>query len=184
MPRRALPELRMETLFVVPSARSRHEAAPLWPERERYLLHLLRQGTSRQNVRSTASVLLQVVRLLELSTMRTVDCSEIEAAAKIWATEADLHLTRKPGKKTFGVFCARARAWLRFHGQFTKDPPGLFASLLNEFRNELKNVRGLTPDTVHGYTSRSKNFLDWLPSTHESLSYVTVKDVDAYLDAR
>lgn len=174
----------METLFVVPNARSRHEAAPLWPERERYLLHLLRQGTSRQNVRSTASVLVQVVRLLELSAMRTVDCREIEAAARIWATEDDLHLTRKPGKKTFDVFCARARAWLRFHGKLTKDPPGPFTSLLNEFRNELKDVRGLAPDTVHGYINRSKNFLDWLPSTHESLSFVTVKDVDAYLDAR
>jgi integrase/recombinase XerD len=179
-----MPELSMEALFVVPSARSRHEAAPLWPERERYLLHLLRQGSSQQNVRSAASTLLQVVRLLELSTMRTVDCSEIEAAARIWATEDDLHLTRKPGKRSFDVFCARARAWLRFHGQFTKGSPGPFTSLLSDFSSELRDVRGVSPDTVHGYSSRSKAFLDWLPSTHESLSSVSVKDVDAYFDAK
>lgn len=114
----------METIFVVPSARSRHETAPFWPERERYLLHLLRQGSSHQNVRSAASTLLQVVRLLELSKMRTVDCSEIEAAARLWAKEDDFHLTMKPGKRSFDVFCARARAWLRFHGQLTKGPSG------------------------------------------------------------
>jgi site-specific recombinase XerD len=174
----------MESIFVVPSARSRHEDAPLWPERQQYLLHLLRLGTNHENVRSTASILLQVVRLLHLSRMRTVDWSEIEEAGERWARDNDSHLTRKAGKRSAYVFSSKARCWFRFHGQFTKGPPPPFSSLIDEFRRELRDGRGLSPETVHGYTDRSQRFLNWLPRDIESISSVTLRHLDEYFDAK
>jgi hypothetical protein len=105
-------ECIVESIFVVPSARIRHESAPLWQERERYLIHLLRQGRSHSYVRSTAAMLLQVVRLLDLSEMRTVQRGEIEEAAKRWREDSDYHLTRQPGHRSREVFSGRAHNWL------------------------------------------------------------------------
>jgi hypothetical protein len=97
-------------IFVLPRTRTRHEEAPLWPERQQYLLHLLRQGTNRRDVCSTAAILLHVVRLLDLSRMRPVNGSEIREAGERWATDTNSHLTGKPGKRSSVAFSARARS--------------------------------------------------------------------------
>lgn len=175
----------MDGIFILPSARRRHEEAPLWHEREVYLAHLLQQGVSRENVRSTASTLIHVIRLLELSRMRAVGVSEIGEAGKRWASDHCARLTRKPGKKSFEVFSRIARGWLGFHGQLRQAPSivGPFTSLLNDFSMELES-RGLRPDTVNGYCRRSRAFLDWLSGRVNSISAVSPKDIDDYLKAR
>ena len=53
--------LRLEEPFYI----TRHEEAPLLPERATFLKHLLEQGTSLPAVRSVAWQLLNVIRLLK-----------------------------------------------------------------------------------------------------------------------
>jgi hypothetical protein len=52
---------------------------------------MLREGINYECVRSAAAALYHVVRLLEMSKMRTVDFGEIEEAGARWAKEHDLH---------------------------------------------------------------------------------------------
>ena len=117
---------------------------------------MLREGINYECVRSAAAALYHVVRLLEMSKMRTVDFGEIEEAGARWAKEHDLHQTRQPGKGSIRAFSGRARSWLRFHGHFAEasDERGPFGSRLSAFRKELIDTRGLSPSTVAGYCGR------------------------------
>jgi hypothetical protein len=66
---------------------ARHEEAPLLREREAFLEHLLRQGTSLSAARIVAWQLLNVIRILKLTQLRDVWIDEIETAAKVWTRQ-------------------------------------------------------------------------------------------------
>jgi hypothetical protein len=58
----------LETLFELPFALRRHREAPLLKEREEFLSHLYRQGTSRNALVTLAGLPIHVNRLLGLKT--------------------------------------------------------------------------------------------------------------------
>ena len=74
----------LETIFERPFFLKRHQEAPLLEERERFLLHLHQQGTSRPALRTLARELMHVVRLLELKSLRDVALGDVHRAAKRW----------------------------------------------------------------------------------------------------
>jgi hypothetical protein len=75
--------LRMEEPFYI----ARQEQAPLLREREAFLGHLIRQGTSLPAARCVSWQLLNVIRLLRLTALRDVWIDEIEKAAQRWARQ-------------------------------------------------------------------------------------------------
>ena len=52
----------LDVIFRTPSALKRHRSVPLVKEREVFLMHLLRQGSSRPAVRTVAILLLHIIR--------------------------------------------------------------------------------------------------------------------------
>jgi hypothetical protein len=74
----------IETIILEePAARTRFRAAPCLEEREQFLSHLLRRGLSHSRLRSISGYLLHIVRLMGLTTFRTVGLDEIENIAKV-----------------------------------------------------------------------------------------------------
>jgi hypothetical protein len=67
----------MDSVFLVASIREKHRTAPLLVERERYLAYLFEIGTRRERIRYVATMLLHIVRLLELDSPRLVGIDEI-----------------------------------------------------------------------------------------------------------
>jgi integrase/recombinase XerD len=110
----------MEGIFEEPLALTRHRTAPLLREREQFLSHLLRQGTSHHRVRSIAAYLIHIVRLMELTSLRSVDVEEIKKAGKCWANYRGPHRRKKAGKAAAFCFTNVAKKWLRFHGRLTE----------------------------------------------------------------
>lgn len=75
--------LRMKSPFHI----ARQEQSPLLREREISLEHLLRQGSSLPSVRIVAWQLLNVIRLLKLTSLREVSIDEIQRASQRWARQ-------------------------------------------------------------------------------------------------
>jgi integrase/recombinase XerD len=75
----------IESVLEEPLALGRHRNAPLLREREQFLSHLLRQGTSRRSVRSIAAYLIHIVRLMELTSLQDVESHEIGKTAECWS---------------------------------------------------------------------------------------------------
>ena len=174
----------IEDIFAFESSRIRQREAPLFKEREQYLSYMLDQGVSRARLKSVASMLLHVVRLLDLETLRLVEVAEIQDAGHRW--ESDLLPVIKRGrglKKSHQSFVWVAVKWLRFHNQINTPtvPQGSADLMVAQFANFLNVTRGLSPQTIRGFESRSYQFLIWVQDRHESLSTVSLRDVDSFI---
>ncbi len=173
----------IESILEEPLALTRHRAAPLLREREQFLAHLLRQGTSHRRVRSVAAYLIHIVRILELTNLRNVEVEEIKKAGECWANYQGPHRRRKAGKTAAYCFTGVARNWLRFHGRLTVPiaPAHPFGEFVSDFIESMRSTQGLSPYTIQGYGARARVFLNWIASRHEALSSVSLHDVDDFL---
>jgi len=176
----------IEGILEEPLALTRHRTAPLLREREQFLSYLLRQGTSHHRVRSIAAYLIHIVRLMELTSLRSVKLEEIERAGKCWASYRGPHRRRKAGRAAAFCFTSVAKKWLRFHGQLTVPPTPAhpFSEFIRDFIECMRSTQGLSPDTIRSYSSRAGIFLKWLGSRHEALGSVSLRDVDDFLASK
>jgi integrase/recombinase XerD len=104
----------IESIFVFESARSRQREAPLLEERKQYLSYLQREGFGVAGIRSVASMLLHIVRLMELTSSRIVDRKEIEEASHRWLKDTSHKMTHR-GEPSVHLFTHAAINWLGFH---------------------------------------------------------------------
>jgi len=139
-------------------ARSRFQTAPLLKEREQFLSHLLQQGTSRPQVRSVARYLIQIIRLMDLTSLRDVELEEIKNAGECWANYRGPERRRKAGRAAAVCFTYVAKKWFRFHGHLVVPPvsPPPFDELIRDFVGYLRSVRGLSSETIKGYSWRAE----------------------------
>lgn len=176
----------IESLLEQAPARLRHRTAPLLRERESYLAHLLRRGTSHKRARSIAGYLIHIIRLLRLTRLRGVDLQEIDGAAERWAAYTGPHRRKKAGRSAADCFARVARNWLRFHGNLTIPVAVTYSSdtIVRDFVQHLQQRNGLSAETIKGYCSRAGIFLRWWLGRGAHLSSVTLLDVDAFLAER
>src|SRR6202011_5301459 len=70
-----------------------------------------------------------------------------------------------------------------FHGRLTVPPVPVhpFDEQIKDFIEFMRSTQGLSVDTIRTYSSRAKVFLTWLAQRHDSLSCVSLNDVDDFL---
>jgi integrase/recombinase XerD len=175
----------IESLFTWPSVRLKQLNAPLLKERERYLSHLLSQGISAQRVRTIATMLLHIIRLVNLDHPRIVDMGEIKQASVRWAGDAESHITRKAGPSSEGHFVFVALKWLRFVNfvKISVIPVEPADTIVEDFVDFMKQT-GLYPPTIRTYRSRVLHFLHWALARREQLSKVSLTDVDDFIEIK
>jgi Phage integrase, N-terminal SAM-like domain len=172
----------LDIIFRTPSALKRHRSVPLVKEREVFLMHLLRQGSSRPAVRTVAILLLHIIRVMKLRKMRDIPLAEVQEAANRWARYSGPHRMRPAGRCTTGYFTFAAKKWLRFHGRLKIPTPAVhpFAAQLDDFADYMKSV-SLSAATVRSHTWKSAKFLAWFHRLRKSLRHVSLDDVDRFL---
>ena len=115
--------------------------------------------------------------------MRNVELEEIIRAGKRWANYKGP--LRKGGQlqTTPENFIRVAKAWLSYYGCLVRPPAptGPFDRQITEFNAFLKFDRRLSSRTVISYIDRTTLFLRWLSEKHDSLSAVSVVDVDEFI---
>jgi len=174
----------IEQIFGWERVRQIQRDAPLFDERERYLSHMLDLGVSKERVRSIASILLHVVRLIGLDRIRPVAVAEIEQASHLWMIDSQVHITRRAGPTSAESFAHTAIKWLRFHdaiAQTTPDSP--FDVYLIEFLGFLVSEQ-LSVATIRSNKSSLFLFLDWARAYNSDLSSVRLLDVDEYFEIK
>ncbi len=172
----------MSLLFAFESSRVRQRAAPLLVEREQFLMFMLDQGTSNRRLRSVASMLLHVIRLMSLETLRVVDIREIEEAALHWVANVE-YKNRNGQRKSIALYKYVALKWLRFHGMVSEcssriEPDDTYVDCFVHF---LRAVRGMSPETIRTSRRRITAFLKWNSGLNRSLAAVTLNEIDEYL---
>ncbi len=172
----------IESLFLWESARLRQRQAPLLNEREQYLGHMLNVGMKAKRVRDTASVLLHVVRLMNLDSLRAIEIAEIVEASQRWTTDTVSHTTRAAGESSAEAFKWIAIRWFEFHNVMTVPvaPERPHDAHVAEFRR-FTEVSGLSPTTIGHYYSITLHFLRWMEEQPMELGELSLNDVDRYL---
>lgn len=176
----------IETIILEePSARRRFLTVPCLVEREQFLLHLLRRGMSHERLRAISGRLLQIVRLMGLTTFRTVGLDEIKKAGQAWAAYRGPDRRGRPGNSP-GALPFVAKNWFRFHGRLVVPAVQVhpYDSEIGQFTEFLRSNQNLSPLTVHGYSSRAKLFLTWLAVRRGTIARVTLNEVDEFFDAK
>jgi integrase len=171
-----------ESIFA-PEAVDRHVSAPLPWAREQFLAHLQRRGTGRTTLRMYASALNQIVRFLELKRLRRVRVSEIESAARRWASYAGEHRCQPAGPWSEPRFVWIAKRWLKFHGKLVLRSRKLpFGNELNEYAAFMRSEGRLAPVTVQTRINYARRFLSWFRRQRppRKLSEIRLSDVDQY----
>ena len=171
----------IETIFTFESSRSRQRAAPLLQLREDFLAYLHREGIKIQRLRSIAGMLLQIIRIMNLTEPRIVEASEIVYASRRW--ELDPAPIHGRDRKSSESFAGLAKRWLRFSGLI--GPTSWVQSenecLIQDFVTYLKTERMMVTATIRNYKSRSHQFLRWMSSQKRPLATARRMDVDDYL---
>jgi integrase/recombinase XerD len=173
----------IESVTVYPSIHLRHRTAPLLKERDQYLTHLLRKGFTAYRVRGDAAFLIHIIRVMKLTTMRNVELEEIIKAGKRWANyKGPLRKGGKP-QTTPENFVRVAKGWLNYCGCLVLPPAPIwpFDRQIMEFKAFLKFERRLSSRTIIHYIDRTTLFLRWLSEKCDSLSTVSLVDVDEFI---
>ena len=175
----------IDALFVSQRVRMKHLAAPLLKEREEYLGHLLGLGFSSSTLQKVATLLLHIIRVMDLTKLRCVSEAEIKEAGLRWASEENPFRVGRVNKSSAYKFFSRARSWLRFHRVLAVLKPAefWFDTHLQDFILEMRGI-GLTPWTIVEYASQIKAFFNWLVARRYCISSITIQDIDDYIDER
>jgi len=171
--------LRMQEPYYI----ARQEAAPLLREREAFLEHLFRQGTSLAAARCVSWQLLNVIRLLKLNRLRGVWIEEIEAAAKKWTRQQRSNPNIRSYKHTESYFIYVAKKWLRFAGalKLPATPRTRFADKIDDYARWMTEEAGLSMPTVRSRQRKAFLFFKWLSAQRRSLASARLRDVDNFL---
>lgn len=174
----------IERFFVRKPTIARHVEAPMFRERDQYLESLLVYGANRRHIKATASRLLHIVRLMELSEPRIVSSAEIERIAGEWSKDEKYHTLRSAGAESAYTLSLTARRFFRFHGLLAEPDCRLpaFNDVLLNFLVDLRDVKGRSVATVESYSRMLARFLDWVAERHEHLNETSLLDVDGYIE--
>lgn len=171
----------LSEIYTRKDALRRHLDAPMLKEREEFLSHLSRLGTDRIPMQSMAGWLLRIIKILRLKRLRNVDINEIMSAARILAHQESSKRTTRD-RPIAHLFTYAATKWLRFHGKLKLPSPTrqAFSRRLEEF-NEFMRGLDFRSSTMETNTPRVAEFLNWFSRKHQSLSRLTILDVDHFL---
>jgi integrase/recombinase XerD len=172
----------IDSIFVYGSSKARQRSGALLRERELYLAHMLREGVSKERVRTIASMLVHITRLLNLTTLRPIEMSELEEGGQRWLSDDSHKMNRMHGSSTES-FLYTARNWFRFHQVLVvRKGESQYADLITqEFRQYMKETIGLSPNTVRRYGSTALCFLRWSSDRHNQVEAIGVRDVDDFI---
>jgi integrase/recombinase XerD len=171
----------IDYLFAFQSSRERQRSAPLFQEREAFLIHLHVQQVSFRRLRSIASMLLQIIRLLDLFEPRMLSPLDISQAARQWCCDAHFVRSRRP--KSYDSFHALSTRWFKFAGWINGDARVKTAHELihDDFCIYVAAIFAPSQCTIRHYSERSAVFLSWTFKQKLKVSNITLLDVERFL---
>ena len=172
----------MDLIYWRPSALKRYCDAPLFKEREEFLLHLLRRGSTRDRVQGVGGMLVRAIDALGLTTLRPLSPKDVDCAVqRIWAQKAERGATF-PGSYAAYLLRSHFTMFLRFHGKLKtrKLPRQPFAEELDSF-SEFNRRRNLLPSSVESHRLKVRSFLQWYSLRGKGLSSLSIRCIDRFI---
>jgi site-specific recombinase XerD len=168
-----------DELFKIPAIVAYYRAGPYVDARERFLRQASAEGYSHSTLKRIAWVL-----LITAKTVQSQGGSITSTRLRKLLGRILLGNGRRPSEHTAGLIRRFGENWLRSIGAVLPDDvqPPRFARELGAFTDYMRVERGLSPVTIATREERLRWFFASLPSWVRSLGYVTIGQIDTYLD--
>ena len=139
-----------KTLYSCPLTVARHENAPLYESRRRYLDHLAKEGASRSMLVRASGVIYRATVRMNLDESSPVEQTTVARAAREWANRVDRNPNRLSARPTEREFQKITCDWLRFENRLRPTPVrGPHQSEIDAFCLYLENERGLASASIN-----------------------------------
>ena len=169
-------------IFVHRDAIERHLNTPYLAEREAYLASLVAFGHTRAHVSQRATMLRNVVRIIDSSTSKEIRDIDILDGSRQWSDER-LSTGLLCAPRHGDSFRATARSWYEFLGMYTPHlrPFCRFRGAYEEFFKAMQTELGYLPSSVQATAMPTRRFLEWASPRHASLSEISLGTVDSFI---
>jgi hypothetical protein len=170
-----------KTLYRCPRTIARHEDGPLNESRRSYLEHLAAQGSSLKTLRVAAEVIYRAAVYMRLDSSSQVERSDVEQAAKDWATRPYGNGNQIGPERTIKRFRLIVCGWLRFAGRLHEPDrePGPHQGEVDACCRYMEEERGLSPATIATARHHLKHFFAETP--RRRLTKYTIGHIEQYL---
>jgi site-specific recombinase XerD len=155
---------------------------PMRIEREAYLAHLAGLGASYHYLKLVAGYLLHAVQIMEIRAPRKFTEEEVVLAGERWAIYNGPDRQRTPQPGGSAPFIRHTLQWFRFLNYLPAGLNHAFDDLLCQFEQAMVAERRLASLTIKNYRERLVVLLSWVRRRGLSLSAVSIRDIDDYLD--
>jgi integrase/recombinase XerD len=170
-----------KTLYRCPRTITRHERGPLCESRRSYLEYLAAQGSSLKTLRVAAEVIYRAAVYMRLDSSSQVERSDVEQAAKDWATRPYGNGNQIGPERVIKRFRLIVCGWLRFAGRLHEPDraPGPHQGEFDAYCRHMEEERGLSPATIATARHHLKHFFAETP--RRRLTLHTIAQIEHYL---
>ena len=177
----------LETLFTKPTVLARYRAAPFFDDREKFLKECAASGYSQSMLKIIAWILMSIAHSIDPMHDK-VTMIEIEQAvnARARSKRGAYQNFNKDSEKTHKVFVHFVTEWVRSLGRLEQlpDKEGPFREQLSAFVRYLHDERGLSSETISLRCEHVTYFFKSLGPRQDSLSKISIADVDRFIAAK
>ncbi len=174
-----------ENLFKRPTALDRHRKGSFFEARELFLRQCAKQGYSQAMLQKIAWVLLSIVQHIDIENGKFTT-HDVEAAVNNQICPQSPFRSSRLSQHSRQLFVRIAVKWLRSIDRFL--PPYEveipFSEQLLSFSRFLHEERGLSVVTISTRYERLVWFFNSLNPSRNSLSQVSIYDIDAFISAK
>lgn len=170
-----------KTLYRCPRTIARHENGPLYESRRKYLEHLAAQGSSLKTMRVAAEVIYRAAVYMRLDSSRQMERSEVEQAAKDWATRPYGNGNQIGPERVIKRFRLIVCGWLRFAGRLHEPDraPGPHQGEVDAYCRQMEEERGLSLATIATARHHLQHF--FAETRKRRLTQYTIAHIEQYL---
>ena len=103
-----------QTMFKYPRVLARHRDGPAVEERQRFLIHRIKEGAARGTLLGTAREVLVIAKHIDLTTDKAISIYDLETAASRWVRHQQRRHRARGSRWSREWFIRIARTWLHF----------------------------------------------------------------------
>ena len=169
------------TLYRCTRTIERHQTGPLSESRRAYLEHLAAQGSSLHTLRVAAGAIYRAAVSMHLDSSSRVERSDVERAAKDWATRPYGNGNQIGPERVIKRFRLIVCSWLRFASRLHEPDraPGPHQAQVDAYCRYMEEERGLSPATIATARHHLKHF--FAETRKRELRQYTIANIEQYL---
>lgn len=163
----------------------KYQQGPFAKEREKYLKHRYKQGTTLSTMKDFVPVLFDISENIDVGGNRKISKGEILKITEEWIKQK--YKNRNGKKRIYRLFYRTAIDWCHFLGKLEDEDKYCnenifpYLHIIEGYKTFLEQEAGFSTETICYYLRCARPFLEWFSFKDKLFSEISATDVDTFL---